>query len=218
MEIASHCIYADDRERPSGIPEILRNQFHVPVVESRLPIGDYRLGSKVIVERKTLDDFALSIIDGRLFRQIQRLKQRVECTVLILEGNRSQPTTVNIHPHAFKGGLLSAALDWEMPVVFSESAEDSALLLWLMQEKHGPFRNAVSIRPGRKPKRFRNRQLYLLQGLPSVGPKAALRLLEHFGSVERVVNASSDLLIKVPGIGQKTADKIREAVTAPPAR
>jgi ERCC4-type nuclease len=69
VDISPHSIYADDRERPSGIAEILRTRFRMPVVESRLPVGDYWLGSGIIVERRMLDDFALSIIDGRLFRQ-----------------------------------------------------------------------------------------------------------------------------------------------------
>ena len=76
-----HCIYADDRERPSGIPEILRERFRMSVVESRLPFGDYWLGSGIMVERKTLEDFALSIIDGRLFRQIQRMKQLTDSSI-----------------------------------------------------------------------------------------------------------------------------------------
>lgn len=215
MDFSPHCIYADDRERSSGIPEMLRGQFQMSVVESRLAIGDYWLGTGIIVERKTINDFALSIIDGRLFRQILRIKQRSESAVLILEGNPVQSLAVDMHPHAFKGGLLSVALDWETPVVFSESAADTALLLWLMQEKHGPLKKSVSIRPGRRPKRLNARQLYILQGLPSVGPTTASRLLEHFGSVERVVNASAGQLVEVSGVGRKTADKIREVVLAP---
>jgi len=46
--INAHCIYADDRERPSGIPEMLRGRFQMTVVESRLPVGDYWLGSGII--------------------------------------------------------------------------------------------------------------------------------------------------------------------------
>jgi Fanconi anemia group M protein len=215
VNIPAHGVYADDRERASGIPEMLRERFRLSVVESRLPVGDYWLGSGIIVERKTLDDFALSIIDGRLFRQIQRMKQRAETAVLILEGNPAKSLSVDLNPHAFKGGLLSVALDWETPVLFSKSAEDTALLLWLMQEKHGPLKKSISIRPGRRPKRLNGRQLYVLQGLPSIGPTVAGRLLEHFGTVERVINASVDQLIEVAGVGNKTADKIREVVSAP---
>jgi ERCC4-type nuclease len=143
------------------------------------------------------------------------MKQRAETAVLILEGNPAQHLSVDLHSHAFKGGLLSVALDWDVPIVFSESAEDSALLLWLMQEKHGPLKKSVSVRPGRRPKRLYSRQLYVLQGLPSVGSTTAARLLDHFGSVECVVNASVDQLVEVSGIGRKTADKIRKVVSAP---
>jgi len=33
-------------------------------------MGDYQVEKRLIVERKTLKDFAVSIIDGRLFKQM----------------------------------------------------------------------------------------------------------------------------------------------------
>ena len=70
-------------------------------------------------------------------------------------------------------------------------------------------------RPGYRPKRKRARQLFLLQGLPGVGPERAARLLERFGSVQAVVTASLDDLATVDGIGEKTAAKMRWAVQEP---
>jgi ERCC4-type nuclease len=66
---------------------------------------------------------------------------------------------------------------------------------------------------GRKPKRQKNRQLFILQSLPQVGPKLAKRLLTHFDSIEAVFTASEKELIKVEGIGQEKALKIREILT-----
>ena len=68
-------------------------------------------------------------------------------------------------------------------------------------------------RPGYRPKTKKGRQLYILQGLPGVGHERALRLLEKFGSVEGVMRASRDELQAVEGIGAKTADRIRWAVS-----
>ena len=70
-------------------------------------------------------------------------------------------------------------------------------------------------RPGYRPKRKRARQLFLLQGLPGVGPARAARLLERFGSVQAVVTASADDLATVDGIGEKTAERMRWAVQEP---
>jgi DNA excision repair protein ERCC-4 len=176
-------VYVDDRERPSGIGEILRDEFGLSVFEKRLSVGDYWLGGGVIVERKTVDDFALSIVDGRLFRQAQCMKRRGKCAVMIIEGDAAKGAIAGLHPHALKGGLISVTCAWEMPVLYSESPQDTALLLWLMQRQARRWKNEIPIRPGRRPKRLRTRQLFVLQGLPSVGPATAARLLDQFGSV-----------------------------------
>ena len=70
-------------------------------------------------------------------------------------------------------------------------------------------------RPGYRPKGKRARQLFLLQGLPGVGPERAARLLERFGSVQAIMTASANDLATVDGIGEKTAAKMRWAVQEP---
>jgi ERCC4-type nuclease len=60
-------------------------------------------------------------------------------------------------------------------------------------------------------------QLFLLQGLPGVGPEHAARLLARLGSVQAVMTASADDLATVDGIGEKTAAKMRGMVDAPGA-
>jgi DNA excision repair protein ERCC-4 len=56
-------------------------------------------------------------------------------------------------------------------------------------------------------------QLFILQGLPGVGPERAGRLLDTFGSVEAVISASSSELQSVYGIGKTVADRIKWAVS-----
>ena len=53
-----------------------------------------------------------------------------------------------------------------------------------------------------------------MQGLPGIGREKAKRLLDTFGSVEAVMKAASKELQSVEGIGQRTAERIRWAVTA----
>ncbi|MGZ8268464.1 MAG: helix-hairpin-helix domain-containing protein [Burkholderiales bacterium] len=70
-------------------------------------------------------------------------------------------------------------------------------------------------RGGYRPRGKRARQLFILQGLPGVGPQHARRLIDHFGSVEGVVTASTDELSAISGIGRHIAEKIRWAVEGP---
>jgi ERCC4-type nuclease len=70
-------------------------------------------------------------------------------------------------------------------------------------------------RPGYRPKGKLARQLFLLQGLPEIGPERARRLLARFGSVEGVVRAGPEELRSVHGIGKTVAEKIRWALEEP---
>ena len=59
----------------------------------------------------------------------------------------------------------------------------------------------------------RKTQLFILQGLPGVGPERAGRLRDSFGSVEAAISASSSELQSVDGIGKSIADRIKWAVS-----
>jgi len=66
-------IAIDDRERASGVIEALRTHPNVELTVRRLELGDYLIDKTLVVERKTLSDFAVSVVDGRLFTQASRL-------------------------------------------------------------------------------------------------------------------------------------------------
>jgi len=57
--------------------------------------------------------------------------------------------------------------------------------------------------------------LFLLQGLPRIGPERAARLLDRFGSVQAVAAASAAELASVDGIGEAIAGGIRWVLAAP---
>ena len=66
-------IVVDDRERFAGVTEALWSRPGISVAVRRLQLGDYQVADSLVVERKTLADFALSVRDGRLFSQVSRL-------------------------------------------------------------------------------------------------------------------------------------------------
>jgi len=61
-------IVVDERERKSGIPDLLR-AIGINIEMKTLPIGDYIVGPETVVERKSISDLVSSIFDGRLFDQ-----------------------------------------------------------------------------------------------------------------------------------------------------
>ena len=105
---------ADNREKSSGIPALLRNRF-ASVQMAQLAAGDYLVNEEIIIERKTKEDFVQSLLDGRLFAQCARLRKTGLVPLLIVEGNPYK-TTHHIAPTAIKGALLSINLSWQIPI------------------------------------------------------------------------------------------------------
>ena len=118
----------------------------------------------------------------------------------------------DVHPHAVEGALVSLAAMWRLPVLHSSELEHSLRILRFLADQVSRPQQPVLRRFDRKPKRLASRRLFLLQGLPGVGPALAHRLLGHFGSIERILNADVPALAEVRGIGAKKAARIRELV------
>ena len=58
-------VTVDSREHTSRIAQILRSMPKTDVTVKALDIGDYLVSDDVVVERKTADDFAASVVDGQ---------------------------------------------------------------------------------------------------------------------------------------------------------
>ncbi len=206
-------IVADDRERASEVIESLRAIPGVAVDIERLAAGDYLADRKLLFERKTLRDFSLSIVDGRLFKQVGALARTRNKAVLILEGTGKDAESVGVRREAVQGALISISLLLGIPVLRSVSAEETARLIVYAARQLQAVGKSGFPRPGYRPGTKKGRQLFILQGLPGVGRERALRLLEKFGSVEAVIRAGREELLSVEGVGAKTADRIRWAVS-----
>jgi len=205
-------ITADDREHKSEVIKSLMGIENVEVFIRRLPIGDYQVDNRLIVERKTLKDFAVSIIDGRLFKQMIRLANSISSGVLILEGTVSDTVEIGVTRQAMQGALITVSLILGIPVLRSKDPSETAKLIVFIARQIESMAGGGMQRHGYRPKTKRKRQLFILQGLPGVGPEKAERLLAMFGSVEAAISASSSELQAVDGIGKSIADKIKWAV------
>ena len=206
-------IIADDRECKSEVIKSLLQIEDVKVCIYRLSMGDYQIDTRLIVERKTLKDFAVSIIDGRLFKQMLCLANSKSEGVLILEGTVSDMVEIGMTREAMQGALITVSLILGIPILRSKDPSETAkLMVYIGRQIESMAMGGVQ-RHGYRPKNKRKRQLFILQGLPGIGPGRAGRLLDRFGSVEAAISASSSELQSVDGIGKSIADKIRWAVS-----
>ena len=132
--------------------------------------------------------------------------------LVLVEG--PQPDQPRVHPHAITGAILSLAVDWRLPVLFTDGPDESLLLLRLIAEHRVQPPSPFVARHEYKPKRLASRRLHVLEGLPGVGPALARRLLSRFATVEEVMMADEDELASVPGIGARKAAAIRKVLLA----
>lgn len=205
-------VLADDRERNSAAMEALQALPGVEVRVVRLEIGDYRVDGRLLVERKGLNDLLASIEDGRLFRQASALAVCGDPCMLLLEGRTEEIQHRAMRREAIQGALLHVSLMLGIPILRSLDGEESARLMIAAARQLQRARRPIAFRPGACPTARRRAQTYILQGLPGVGRGLALRLLDHFGSVEAVMTAPTEALRHVPGIGPTIAAKIRWAL------
>lgn len=205
-------IYADSQELGSKVVDILKHRCDLRV--EKLPVADYLLSKRVAVERKTTDDFLSSIVDGRLFRQMEELKQNFKLPIIILEGNTLFNNERKIHPNATRGALASVSLDYGIPIIRTDSSLETAeMLISIAKREQLDRKKSVAMRGRKKAKSMNHRQELLLAGLPQINTQTARKLLKHFGSLERVFTATEEELRKVDGIGPKTAKVIRLILT-----
>lgn len=205
-------ITVDIRESRSGLTQQLEKSQIVSVQFAELAVGDFVLSEDVVVERKTAVDFIASIMDRRLFGQVAQMKATFSRPIVLIEGDVFS-TRSAITPEALRGALSWLAVIEGISLVHTKTPADSASFIEVMarhaQEGLG---YDISLR-GSKPKDLKVLALFAIEGLPSIGPSNARKLLGHFGSAEGVFAATTEQLCEVKGVGRKTAEQIRELLS-----
>ena len=206
-------IQADDRENSSGMLSMLQAHPQVILDIKRMSYGDYLLDHSLLVERKHIKDLLISIIDGRLFQQAEKLCQSPYQTLLIIEGQGRDIQDTKMDRRAVLGALACVGLTYGICILRTQNQTETInLMLYAAKQKSRTEKEQLS-RHGYRPKSFKKRQSFILQGLPNVGPKLAKALLLQFGNVRAVMSASVEQLQEVEGIGNQKAKQIISLLT-----
>jgi DNA excision repair protein ERCC-4 len=211
----SFLVQVDDRESTGPVVDLLNQSPEIQVMVTRLKLGDYLVDGKFLFERKTLPDLVISIISGRLFTQALRLAATALRPAMILEGTAQDLAESGMSWESIQGALVTVTLFCGIPLLRTRTPVETVRMVYAAQQAQAYAGESLP-RHGYRPRGKRARQLFILQGLPGVGPERARKLLARFGSVAAVMNASSEELRSIKGIGQWRADKLRWAVEESP--
>ena len=163
-----------------------------------LPVGDltcvYEDKSAWVLERKSANDLAASIIDGRWVEQTSRMMTSGYSRVFYLvEGDLS---STNLPHETLLGACINAELRDGVHVVRTACVEETRMVVMQLVKKcAGKARGVPSgIKP--KSKRVRDSETVWIRQLmciPSISERIARLLLKHFGKLRELQEALEDI-------------------------
>ncbi|SET11678.1 fanconi anemia group M protein [Methanococcoides vulcani] len=206
-------VVLDQREIRSTVARNLE-KMGINIVVKTLEVGDYIVSDRTAIERKSAEDFVSSLLDRDLFRQISDLAGAYDKPILIIEG-KGLFTSRMLNPNVIHGTLASLVLDFGVSVLYTRDPEDTASLISILAKREQvDEKRDISVHGKKSSMLLSQQQEYIVSSISDIGPNAARNLLEHFDTVENIMKAEQDELIKVRNIGPKTASKMREILTS----
>jgi len=204
-------IIVDHREMRCGVAEALR-KLGADIEITTMEVGDYVVSDRVAFERKTVDDLFATLLERReLFSQLADLARSYRLPILIIEGE--DPFFFSgrrMHPAAVQGFLNTIAL-MRIPTLYTLNEAETAQVIGMIAAKEQEDKNRhVNLHGKRSRLSQSEAKAYTLSSIPGVGPTVAGNLLRHFGSVENVMTAPREELMKVERVGAGIAERIRE--------
>jgi len=211
----------DFREQRSGIAEELKkNTDKFTFRFEQLLTGDHCINDRIIIERKTLNDFLASIKTGRIFQQGYRMAQSGKNALIILEGDKSDIMAGSMSRKAVQGAWIHLTVFLGIPIIRSLNISETAqILVYILDQSHHhelPRTKPIIHGPaGIRISENQRQKLFLLQNLPGIGTKKGLALLRSFGKIENILNAPPEDLMKVRGIGLTLANRVYQIFHEP---
>jgi len=191
-------ILADLHEKNSLVASELVS-LGVDVNFVHLKVADYIVG-EVAIERKTVSDFISSMINKRLLRQLEELKQ-YDKRLLIIEGIEEQELynddPEGMHGNAIRGMLLYTLLEANCPIIFTKEYEDTAKFLHVMAKRMEKSKTPMALHAKKRNLNFADQKQYILESFPNIGPATAKKLLKKFKTLENIFNAPEEELREI---------------------
>lgn len=186
-------IIIDNREKNSLVlSELVKLGFEIEL--KQLSIADY-IVNDIAIERKTISDLQNSIINKRIFSQLNDLKQYTK-SLMIIEGEQIDDKLF-IHENALRGFLLNVALEYPTSIIFAKDEKDTARYISVLAKKTPNIES--SLRESQKFKSNKERIQFILEGFPNIGPVKAKKLINKFKSLKEIINAKLDQLEPILG-------------------
>jgi ERCC4-type nuclease len=198
--------------KPLNRPARLLASMGIRVREIEQDLGPVELflsGSTLAIERRTGSSFLRGIQDKSLFTSAIYLREHFPHAVLIVEGEVDYEYS-RFDPQAVRGAMSAMILEYGLSVLCTATLEETLHLIAMMARQEQLGIPEISLIPKRKAADLPDLQRRVVEMLPGAGRVMARQLLQHFGSVERIVSATESELLAMPGLGAKKVEALRQ--------
>jgi len=202
--------------KPKGKPAAMLAEMGitiVPIEEDEGNVDRYILSERLAIERRTGSGFLRGIMEKTLFTSAIYLREHFSVPILIIEGEVNYEYTM-FDPQAVRGALSSMMLLYGVNVLSTPNIEETVNLIAMMARQEQIGIRDISLIPKRKATDLADMQRRAIEMLPGCGMVMARDLLQYFGSVERIVNATEEEFRGVRGIGAKKAAEMYKVLNA----
>tara|TARA_R110000744_G_scaffold145082_3_gene257281 strand:- start:420 stop:1103 length:684 start_codon:yes stop_codon:yes gene_type:complete len=187
-----------------------------------LEVGDY-VFQDVCFEAKSTIDFLQSIINKRLWNQLDNMDRHYEHCFLIIHGSLHEamnyPKYVNVNmteqliTNKFYGAIGKISLDTDVKIFWVEGPRKAAKIMTTICKMRPIERNVI------KPSLLKrittdDLRINLLGTIKGVSEMKAQQLIDEFGSLMEIGEADIKDITKIDGIGTKTAERIVDVLNS----
>ena len=205
LTLSNNIVFVDYREEKIAS---LLEKMGCKIVKMNLQVGDFVIND-VGIERKSFEDFISSIIDGRIFEQVDSLYNAYKKPIVIVEGFG---VVERVHENSFYGALAYLVSKSNVTILRTKNEEETAKLIYWVARKEFENSRKVGYKIKEKKVSVQNIQERILAAFPGISTVLSKRILKKFGSLQKFFNASEKELMEVDGIGEKSAKRIRKII------
>ena len=208
-------IIIDSREQgriPIAKKYFQDNNYEVKVQE--LPVGDYLINDKIVFEFKVWSDFMSSITDGRLWNESLNQIENFDIHFIVIHGtNRDYNNAFDHNGLEDKHitGAIARLLTFTKIIRGTGTLTDTFELMRITAEKCQDDKALIRQFDTKTPNKAFNVLAYCVDDIKGERAKNIVNSL-NLKTITDVTNLTYDDLLTVPGIGDKLAKKILEAI------
>ena len=200
-------IYVDSRE-PDTIKSLFKRQ-NIKIKIKYLPTFDYIINDKIGIERKCYPDLVGSVTTRRLYGQLDRMIGSKYRPFVLIEGHSHDAyrilkySDIKGDPKEIaKKAMLSIAINYGIPIIHTDSQyETIEAIEEIAKMDVDKFHPRIP-----KPQKKLSSTAKVLSLIEGVGTATAVNISTQCGP--NISTYTLDELIKVKGVGRKTAEKI----------